>query len=505
MMGPSSSHTAGAARIGYMARLLVGSQPDEITLCFHPVLMQTYAGHRTHAALVAGLLGYREDDPRGVNALDQAKAEGIRLNIEQVDEWQSCHQNTMRIKARNSGLETIINGVSVGGGCIQINAVDGVKVDFDGNNEILVINSDGTVDDVIKNMLPSIGAIFSGSIDGKTVSYFCFSGRISEQCVHEISLLPHVSAVRVIPPLTQFSEVGVTRPLFANFAELAELADLGRKLPELALDYECKRSNQERSAVMENFAQILAVMREGVEAGLAGQQLLGGFCAGNDGLKMMEYYRSGRSITGGIFPLALARSLAVMEVNGAMGRVVASPTAGSAGVIPGVIMSTAELLELDDAAMIDALLVGAAVGICIANKASLSGAVGGCQGEIGVASAMAAAAVAHLGGGSPEDCIHAASLTIKNILGLICDPPAGPVEVPCIKRNAIGVAAAFAGATMALAGIRSFIPPDEVVDALVDTQQRLPQELKGSTIGGLACTKTGARMRQQWTEKLRKM
>jgi L-serine dehydratase len=247
-------------------------------------------------------------------------------------------------------------------------------------------------------------------------------------------------------------------------------------------------------------------MRQSVDTGLTGKaQLLGGFCPGNDGLRMMKAHEAGTTISGGILAAAIARALSVMEVNGAMGLVVAAPTAGSAGVLPGVIFSIGERLGKSDDELVQALVVAAAVGICIANKASLSGAVGGCQGEVGVAAAITASAAAFLGGGDPEQCIQAAALTLKNLLGLICDPPAGPVEVPCIKRNAIGVAAALMAADMALAGIKSYIPPDEVVDALVNVQKLLPQQLKGSTIGGLGCTATGEKMRLEWQLKLKQM
>ena len=193
-----------------------------------------------------------------------------------------------------------------------------------------------------------------------------------------------------------------------------------------------------------------------------------------------------------------------MESNGSMRQVVACPTAGSCGIMPGCLMTAAEKLGSSDDQIIDALLSGAMTGVLVAKRAPVSGALGGCQSEIGVSSAMAAA-LAQLAGGSAKQVQEAYALALKNVLGLVCDPVAGPVEVPCIKRNAIGVANAFAAADMALAGIESIIPPDEVLDALINTQQYLPRELRGMMSGGLCATKKAHELKDWWYKKLATM
>ncbi|MFR6520314.1 MAG: L-serine ammonia-lyase, iron-sulfur-dependent, subunit beta, partial [Bilophila wadsworthia] len=185
--------------------------------------------------------------------------------------------------------------------------------------------------------------------------------------------------------------------------------------------------------------------------------------------------------------------------------VVAAPTAGACGVLPGAFLSAAEERGLGDDAIVDGLLVAAAVGVLVAMRAPISGAIGGCQSEIGVASAMTAAGLAQLGGGTPEQVIHAAAIALKNLLGLICDPVAGPVEIPCIKRNAVGVSNAFAAADMALAGIASRIPPDEVVDALINVQGLLHPDLRGNLRGGLASTATGRALKDEWYARMKRM
>lgn len=504
MMGPSSSHTAGAVRIGYMARLILGREPERVTLYFHPVLMQTYAGHRTHAALVAGLLGYREDDPASTRALEEAKAKGISVSVQPVDP-PDVHQNTMRVRAEAGAVSRVVNGISVGGGSILISAIDNVPVQLDGNTYALLVYSPETVPAAIGSRLAPYQVVghFAGSTGPAQLTCWTLRQEVPADVLAALEEEVPGASVRQVPPLYEFRDTGTDPPFFSTFAELVDYAP-GGSLPQAAIEYERRRSGKGEALIRERVHDVLAVMRAAVEEGLNGRvRLLGGFCTGNDGARLLQAAEAGRTVTGGIFATALARALAVVEVNGAMGRVAAAPTAGSAGVLPGVILSVGERLGKTSDDLVDALLVADAIGICIANKASLSGAVGGCQGEVGVAAAMAAGAATYLGGGDAEACVHAAVLTLKNILGLICDPAAGPVEVPCIKRNAMGAAVALMGAELALAGIRSYIPPDEVVDALVNVQKLLPQELKGSTRGGLGCTHTAERMRAEWQNKLK--
>ena len=213
---------------------------------------------------------------------------------------------------------------------------------------------------------------------------------------------------------------------------------------------------------------------------------------------LAEAIAEGKTISKGIIPVAVAKAIGVMEHNGSMGCIVAAPTAGSSGIVPGAMVAVQEAYDLTDGQLVDALFVSALMGVIMAEKGvSFSGSVGGCQGEIGVSSAITAAGLASIFTDDPETVMHAMALCMKNLLGLVCDPIAGPIEVPCIKRNAVGVANSFISADLALAGIRSFIPPDEVIDALIDVEERLPNELKCATIGGLACTKTAQCVRNK--------
>lgn len=219
---------------------------------------------------------------------------------------------------------------------------------------------------------------------------------------------------------------------------------------------------------------------------------------GGDGAKMRAYAASGKTICGEYIGSVLAQAIEMGESNACMKCIVAAPTAGSCGVLPAVLLPYQKRENLDDATMVRAMYVAGAVGQIIAKKASIAGAAGGCQAEIGTASAMGAAALCYLAGGSAQAVCHAAAMAIKSLLGLVCDPVAGLVEVPCVKRNAAGAMIAMSSADLALAGIRSAVPPDEVIDAMREVGDKMDVSLRETGLGGVAATPFG----QAITEKM---
>ena len=219
---------------------------------------------------------------------------------------------------------------------------------------------------------------------------------------------------------------------------------------------------------------------------------------GGDGAKMRAYAASGKTVCGEYIGSVLAQAIEMGESNACMKCIVAAPTAGSCGVLPAVLLPYQQREKLDDATMVRALYVAGAVGQVIAQKASIAGAAGGCQAEIGTASAMGAAALCYLAGGDSQAVCHAAAMAIKSLLGLVCDPVAGLVEVPCVKRNAAGAVIAMSSADLALAGIRSAVPPDEVIDAMREVGDKMDVSLRETGLGGVAATPFG----QAMTEKM---
>ena len=237
----------------------------------------------------------------------------------------------------------------------------------------------------------------------------------------------------------------------------------------------------------------LAVMRKAIDYGLSGAHSPSGL-SGGDGQRLLRRHDgegSAKPLLGQLTARAAAYALAANEANAAMGRICAAPTAGSSGVLPGVLFAIAEERGLSADDLVPALVSAGVIGMVIASRASLSGAAGGCQAECGSAAAMAAGAAVDLLGGSPVQTGHAVAIALKNLLGLVCDPVAGLVEVPCVKRNAGAAMIALLAADMALAGIESRIPADEVIDAMASVGRALPESLRETGQGGLAATPTG--------------
>ena len=255
---------------------------------------------------------------------------------------------------------------------------------------------------------------------------------------------------------------------------------------------ELELSREETFTRMEERLQVMeAAAKQGMDEKLRSTSGL----TGGDAWKMMRFSDSG--IMGGYMERTVARALAVSEVNAAMGRIVAAPTAGSCGIMPGCLLTLMEEKQVPREKIVLSLFTAAAFGMVIAAKASVAGAQGGCQAECGSAAGMTAAALAEAMGGTPKMAEEACAIALKNQLGLVCDPVAGLVEVPCVKRNAVGAVIACAAADMALAGITSRIPADEVISAMKEIGDALPKSLKETAGGGLATTPTGLRLKAE--------
>ena len=264
-------------------------------------------------------------------------------------------------------------------------------------------------------------------------------------------------------------------------------ADGQRDLSDVIIESDCRERGASREASLARMRALYAAMKrshEGYDPALrSGSGMVGG-----DGAKMRSHAASGRTICGEYIGGVIAQAIEMGENNACMKCIVAAPTAGSCGVLPAVLLPYQQRESLDDETMVRALYVAGAVGQVVAAMGSIAGASGGCQAEIGTASAMGAAALCYLAGGSAEAVCHAAAIAIKSLLGLVCDPIAGLVEVPCVKRNAAGAMIAMSSADIALAGIRSAVPPDEVVLAMRDVGDKMDASLRETGVGGIAGT-----------------
>ena len=286
--------------------------------------------------------------------------------------------------------------------------------------------------------------------------------------------------------------------LARNGAELLEICrENNFSLAEYAIQHEMESKNCTREDVIKGMEKVLHVMKEAADEGQEKKIYSVSGLIGGDAYKLRKYLNKGNTLTGDVMVGAMARALSCSEVNASMGRIVACPTAGSCGILPAVILTVGERLELSDEELIQGLLASSAVGMIIAQNATLAGAEGGCQAECGSAAAMGAAATVEMMGGTPEMALDAGAIVLKNILGLVCDPVAGLVEVPCAKRNFAGAVSALTTADLVMAGVHSKIPFDDTVEAMYRVGKSLPAALRETALGGLAITKTGLELKEK--------
>jgi L-serine dehydratase len=266
---------------------------------------------------------------------------------------------------------------------------------------------------------------------------------------------------------------------------------------EYTIMCEEEESELPRAEIIERMRMNLNTMKKAAEYGLVNETKSVSGLIGGDAIKLNNYATTQNTLTGEFMVKAMARAISCSEVNAAMGKIVAAPTAGSCGIIPAAIITAGEKLGKTDDELINALFTASGVGVIIAKNATLAGAEGGCQAECGSAAAMAAAAIVEMMGGTPDMALNAAAVVIKNILGLVCDPVAGLVEVPCAKRNMGGVVSALTTADMAMSGVTSRIPFDDTVLAMYEVGKQLPCALRETAMGGLATTATGLRLAKE--------
>ncbi|MFV0557718.1 MAG: L-serine ammonia-lyase, iron-sulfur-dependent, subunit alpha [Enterococcus sp.] len=284
--------------------------------------------------------------------------------------------------------------------------------------------------------------------------------------------------------------------MFTSIKELVEQSRHYSTVAELMIATEMDMTGRSREQIFSLMEQNLTVMENSINEGIEGVTSVTKL-TGGDATKLNQYLSQGNFLSGETILKAVRNAIAVNEVNAKMGLICATPTAGSAGVVAGVLIAARERLNLTHEEQVNFLFTAGAFGLVIANNASISGAEGGCQAEVGSASAMAAAALVCANGGSAEQAASAVAITLKNMMGLICDPVAGLVEVPCVKRNALGSSQAFISADMALAGITSVIPVDEVVHAMYQVGRQMPSIFKETAEGGLAVTPTAQKIQAQ--------
>lgn len=277
-----------------------------------------------------------------------------------------------------------------------------------------------------------------------------------------------------------------------DFKSSVELLELCRQtqcpISEVMRRRECELGETTRDQVDHRMAKVLEIMRASATQSLKKPSKSMGGLIGGESKKLYDHAARGKAICGDILQRAMTYAMGVAEVNASMGLIVAAPTAGSAGIVPGLLLALQDCYKISDDRLVDALFNAGAVGYLAMRNATVAGAVGGCQAEVGVAAAMAASATVELMGGTPEQCMDAGSTVLMNLLGLVCDPVGGLVEYPCQNRNAAGVANALIAAELSLSGVKQLIPFDEMLETMYAVGRRIPIELRETALGGCAVT-----------------
>ena len=285
---------------------------------------------------------------------------------------------------------------------------------------------------------------------------------------------------------------------FSNAKKLLELCDSnGMSISEVMKQREYDEGTSSKEEIIKKMRRVLEIMRDSATTPVNTPMKSMGGLIGGEAKKLNDYSQEKKNIGGSVLSRGIMYAVAVLECNASMGLIVAAPTAGSSGVVPGLLLAMQDVYSFSDEKVIDALFASGAIGYLAMRNATVAGAVGGCQAEMGVASAMAAAAAVAIMGGSPAQSAHAFAMALGNLLGLVCDPVAGLVEVPCVKRNTVGSTNALICADMALAGIENQIPADEVIEAMYKVGRNMPRELRETGLGGLADTPTGNRIKMR--------
>jgi len=489
MRGPSSSHTAGSFHIGKLARALLGDEPASATFTFDPSgsFAEVYRQQGSDLGFAAGTMGWSITDERFPQALDLAAAEGVRIAFTVEELPKADHPNTVDIRmlSRN-GKELNTVARSVGGGAVIFTQIGAWPVRLTGDAHEVLVVADKRVEFSVRELLIRDLETLESARRVHTDQVLLHVRRgspLDAATQAQIEEMSGVHQVWTAPPIL-FVRRG--KPLFSSAAEMIALAEeRGCSLGRIALAYESTLLGLPESEVLAELVRRFEVMQAAVHRGLEDNSLQMQLLRPSAG----QIYRAeaeGRVAIGGIHTRAAARAMAAMHVSGAMGVVCAAPTAGSAGTIPGVVVTLAEEKRLSQEQTALALLAASAVGLVVGTRATFAAEVAGCQVEIGASGAMAAAAVVEAAGGSARQAADAAAIAFQNTMGSVCDMVQGIVEIPCHTRNAAAASGAFVCADLILGGYVNPIPLDETVDAVYAVGQMLPRELRCTALGGLA-------------------
>ncbi len=493
MRGPSSSHCAAALRIGRMARDLMDGQIDEVTIDFTPTgsLATTHASQGSDMGLFGGLLGWDAVDERLVNSAQAARDSGIKVDIHIV-EYEADHPNTYRLTLRHKDEVHTLTAISTGGGMIETRAVDGYAVSMAGDYYETLVYLDTGGEDAVRAFAQGLQAdniVLHQTADGAMIEIKAQQFFPDEELKQLLAGLKVRSIKHISPVLPVLSRRGMRVP-FTTCVEMLEYNEgKGLSLWELAADYESARGGLAQEQVVAKMVEIVEILERSIQQGVGGTDYADRILGYQSG-QFQERMQSGRLLEGGMLNQMILNVTALMEVKSSMGVIVAAPTAGACAGLPGATIGAARTLGLSTEESARAMLAAGMIGTFIAARSTFAAEVGGCQAETGSGAGMAAAALVTLAGGTTRQAVNAASMALQNVLGMICDPVANRVEVPCLGKNVMAASNALACANMALADFDAVVPLDEVIETMDRVGRSIPVELRCTALGGLSITKT---------------
>jgi L-serine dehydratase len=469
---------------------LLGNEPVSATFTFDSggSFGQVYHEQGSDLAFATGLMGWSITDERFPQALQLAAAQGLRLTFAVEPLPKADHPNTVVIQlASEWGQKMSLVAKSIGGGAVVLSEIEGWPVYLVGDaHDVLVIADRAVVPTIVELLVQDEQWIERPKTQTRGNQALIHARRrtaLADDVLQHIQLLPGVQRVRTMPPVLYLHR---GEPIFSSAAEMISLAAERRcSLGQIALAYEATLLGLPESKVLAETIRRFEVMRAAVHQGL-GEKLPPMQLLRPSARQVYRAEAAGRLPTGGLHTRAAARAMAVMHVNSSSGVVCAAPTAGSAGTLPGVVVTLAEEKHLPQETIALSLLAASAVGLVVASRATFAAEVAGCQVEIGAAGAMGAAAVVEAAGGTARQACDAAAIAFQNTMGSVCDLVQGIVEIPCHTRNASAASSAFVCADLILGGHVNPIPLDETIDAVYAVGKMLPRELKVTALGGLA-------------------
>ncbi len=504
MRGPSSSHCAAALRIGRLARDLMGGQIDEahVEYDLNGSLATTHESQGSDMGLFGGLLGWEAFDERLPQSPRMIKEAGIKTSIAILDIGAS-HPNTYKLTLKNVSVTATMLAISTGGGMLELIGIDGAAVKISGDYHETLLFMDTGANEIRDCLAADIEAdridIFK-TADGQLVEIKT-QARFDDVALSRIASrfsIKRIASLNPVMPVLSRKDLSVPFLSCSDMLRYNEGKNL--ELWELAVHYESARGSISHGQVLEKMLHIVRVMEDSIARGLAGTEYADRILGVQSGV-FKTCMEEGRLLDGGALNRVILYVTALMETKSSFGVIVAAPTAGSCGGLPGACIGLGHAMGLGVDDIARAMLAAGLIGVFIAARATFAAEIGGCQAECGSGSGMAAAALVALAKGSVGQAVAAASIALQNSLGMVCDPVANRVEVPCLGKNIMAASNAFACANMALADYDPVVSLDEVIETMDSVGKSLPSSLRCTGLGGLSVTRASREIETQLNKK----